>query len=77
MAKEIRIEVDDETYEQLQRLAADDHEDPDQYASRRLTADLARTRFLEGSARFLSAPGMREEFARRFGPEPGPSATAA
>ncbi|MFC9914702.1 hypothetical protein [Streptomyces sp. NPDC059862] len=77
MAKEIRIEVDDETYAELQRLAADGHEEPDQYASRRLTADLARTRFLEGSALFLSTPGMREEFARRFGPQPGPSASAA
>ncbi|MER5228072.1 MULTISPECIES: hypothetical protein [Streptomyces] len=77
MPKEIRIEVDDETYEELQRLAADGHEEPDQYASRRLTADLARTRFLEGSARFISAPGMREEFARRFGPQPGPNASAA
>ncbi|MFJ9589671.1 MULTISPECIES: hypothetical protein [Streptomyces] len=68
MAKEIRINVDDETYEELQRLAADDHEDPDQYASRRLTADLARTRFLEGAKAFVEEHG--QAFADRFGTSP-------
>ncbi|MFD9285907.1 hypothetical protein ACFWD7_53695 [Streptomyces mirabilis] len=65
MPKEIRIKVDDETYQELQRLAADDHEDPDQYASRRLTADLARTRFLEGAKAFVEEHG--QAFADRFG----------
>ncbi|MEU9211335.1 hypothetical protein AB0D27_26225 [Streptomyces sp. NPDC048415] len=49
MAKEIRITVDDETYDALQRLAADGHVEPGQYASQRLTADLAHLRFLEGT----------------------------
>ncbi|MFD3505737.1 hypothetical protein [Streptomyces sp. NPDC058678] len=73
MPKEIRIKVDDETYEQLQRLAADDHENPDQYASRRLTADLAHTRFLEGAKAFVEEHG--QAFAERFGT--GPSSHAA
>ncbi|KUN57810.1 hypothetical protein AQJ46_45640 [Streptomyces canus] len=73
MAKEIRIEVDDETFEELQRRAADDREDPDQYASRRLTADLARTRFLEGAKAFVEEHG--QAFVDRFGT--GPSSHAA
>ncbi|MFJ2399339.1 hypothetical protein ACIOTI_42355 [Streptomyces sp. NPDC087843] len=47
------------------------------YAGRVLAHQLDRARFLEGSAQFLNTPGMREEFAARFGPQPGPSATAA
>ena len=73
LAKEIRIKVDDETYEELQRRAADGHEDPDQYASRRLTDDLARTRFLEGARAFVEEHG--QAFADRFGT--GPSSHAA
>ncbi|MBC2906740.1 hypothetical protein [Streptomyces cupreus] len=65
MAKELRIQVDDETYEQLARLAADGHVEPGQYASQRLTADLARTRFLEGAKAFADQHG--QAFAERFG----------
>ncbi|MFI6341089.1 hypothetical protein [Streptomyces sp. NPDC050535] len=65
MAKEIRIRIDDETFEELRRRAADDHEDPDQYASRRLTDDLARTRFIEGAKAFVDEHGPA--FAERFG----------
>lgn len=57
--------IDDETYQELQRRAADDHEDPDQYASRRLTADLARARFLEGAKAFVEEHG--QAFTDRFG----------
>jgi hypothetical protein len=77
MAREIRIEIDDEQYEQLAREARERSEDPTVYAGRVLAHELDRARFLEGSAHFLSVPGMREEFARRFGPEPGPTASAA
>ncbi|MEU0029678.1 hypothetical protein [Streptomyces sp. NPDC006335] len=73
MAKEIRIVVDDETFQELQRRAADDREDPDQYASRRLTADLARSRFLEGAKAFAEEHG--QAFVDRFGT--GPSSHAA
>jgi hypothetical protein len=73
MAKEIRIVVDDETFQELQRRAADDREDPDQYASRRLTADLAHSRFLEGAKAFAEEHG--QAFADRFGT--GPSSHAA
>ncbi|MFE0508853.1 hypothetical protein [Streptomyces sp. NPDC058964] len=65
----IRIEIDDE---QLKREAHQRHEDPDVYAGRVLADGLNKARFLEGCAQFLSTPGMREEFARRFGPQPRP-----
>ncbi|MFC4468914.1 hypothetical protein ACFPH6_31060 [Streptomyces xiangluensis] len=77
MPREIRIEIDDEQYAQLEREAHQLHEDPDVYAGRVLAQGLNKARFLEGCAEFLAVPGMREEFARRFGPESGPSATAA
>jgi hypothetical protein len=77
MAREIRIEIDDEQYEQLKREAHQRHEDPDVYAGRVLADGLNKARFLQGCAEFLATPGMREEFASRFGPQPGPSATAA
>jgi hypothetical protein len=77
MAREIRIEIDDEQYEQLEREAHQLHEDPTVYAGRVLADGLNKARFLDGCAQFLATPGMREEFARRFGPHPGPSATAA
>jgi hypothetical protein len=77
MAREIRIEIDDEQWEQLEREAHQQHEDPGVYAGRVLAAGLNKARFLEGCAQFLATPGMREEFARRFGPQPGSNATAA
>jgi hypothetical protein len=77
MAREIRIEIDDEQFELLEREAHERHEDPTVYAGRVLAQGLNKARFLEGSALFLSSPGVREEFARRFGPVPGTSASAA
>lgn len=77
MGKELRIELDDEHYERLTRAARERHEDPTVYAERVLTQELNRGRFLEGSALFLSTPGVREEFAGRFGPKPGAAASAA
>jgi hypothetical protein len=77
MAREIRIEIDDEQYAQLEREAHERHEDPTVYAGRVLAQELNKARFLEGSALFLSTPGMREEFASRFGPQPGTAASAA
>ncbi|MEJ8640104.1 hypothetical protein [Streptomyces sp. MS2.AVA.5] len=77
MAREIRIELDDAQYEQLAREAHELHEDPTAYAGRVLARELDKARFLEGSALFLSAPGMREEFARRFGPQAESTASAA
>ncbi|WP_405863888.1 hypothetical protein [Streptomyces sp. NBC_00005] len=74
MAKEIRITVDDETFEELQRLAADGHVEPAQYASQRLTADLARVRFLEGAKAFADEHG--QAFAERFGTGPSSSHAA-
>ncbi len=47
------------------------------YAGRVLAQELNRARFLEGSALFLATPGVREEFASRFGPQPGTAASAA
>jgi hypothetical protein len=77
MAREIRIKIDDEQYALLEREAFERHEDPTVYAGRVLAQELNRARFLEGCAQALAVSGMREEFARRFGPEPGSSATAA
>jgi hypothetical protein len=77
MAKEIRVEIDDTAYEQLAREAHEQHVDPNVYAGRVLAQGLNKARFLEGSALFLSTPGMREEFARRFGPQAEPNASAA
>ncbi|MDQ1051675.1 hypothetical protein [Streptomyces sp. V4I2] len=76
MVRELRVELDEEQYEQLVRAARDRHEDPTVYARRVLDQELDKARFLEGSALFLSAPGVREEFASRFGPQPGASASA-
>ncbi|MDF3144161.1 MULTISPECIES: hypothetical protein [unclassified Streptomyces] len=69
--KEIRIEVDDETYEQLQRLAAG--AEPGQYAKQLLTADLARAQFLDAARSFAGEHGPA--FAEHFGA--GPSSHAA
>ncbi|WP_126903653.1 hypothetical protein [Streptomyces sp. WAC 01325] len=65
--REIRIEVDDETYAQLQRLAGDQVE-PGQYAKRLLTADLARAQFLETAGSFAGEHG--QAFAEHFGAGP-------
>lgn len=67
MAKEIRIVVDDEMYEQLQRMAGDDVE-PGQYAKQLLAADLARAQFLDAAAAFGQDHGPA--FAERFGTAP-------
>jgi hypothetical protein len=77
MVRELRIELDEEQYEQLVRHARERHEDPTVYAGRVLAQELDKVRFLEGSALFLSTPGVREEFASRFGPQPGADASAA
>ncbi|MGW1047282.1 hypothetical protein [Streptomyces sp. NPDC002547] len=77
MGKELRIQLDDEQYEQLEREAHERREDPTVYAGRVLARELGKARFLEGSALFLSTPGVREEFASRFGPGPGTAASAA
>ncbi|MFE7779274.1 hypothetical protein ACFU5O_36510 [Streptomyces sp. NPDC057445] len=72
MAREIRIEVDDETYEQLERLAAGGHAEPEQYAAQLLTADITRARFNEAAAGF--ADEHAAGFAARFGSGPGQAA---
>ncbi|MFI9047395.1 hypothetical protein [Streptomyces sp. NPDC053427] len=65
MAKQLVIEVDDETYEQLARLAAGGHAELQQFAAQRLTADLARLRFDEAARSFAADHGAA--FAARFG----------
>ncbi|MFI6494613.1 hypothetical protein [Streptomyces sp. NPDC050564] len=77
MVRELRTELDEEQYEQLAREARDWHEDPTVYAGRVLAQELDKARFLEGSARFLSTPGIREEFASCFGPQPGAAPSVA
>ncbi|MER7000680.1 hypothetical protein [Streptomyces sp. NPDC000410] len=72
MAREIRIEVDDETYEQLKRLAAGGHAEPEQYAAQLLTADITRARFNEAAKAF--ADEHAAGFAARFGSGQGQTA---
>ncbi|MER7001221.1 hypothetical protein [Streptomyces sp. NPDC000410] len=72
MAREIRIEVDDETYEQLERLAAGGHAEPAQYAAQLLTADITRARFNEAAKAF--ADEHAAGFAARFGTGQGQAA---
>ncbi|MET7826975.1 hypothetical protein ABZT23_20095 [Streptomyces sp. NPDC005386] len=66
--KELRITVDDELYAELARRAADDNVEPDQYASQRLTTDLAHARFLEAAKAFGEEHGPA--FAEAFGTGP-------
>lgn len=77
MAREIRIEISDEAYEQLQRAAAEKRLPAEAYAGQVLDADLTRVRFAEGARAFI---GMHAEgFAARFGgpADVGAGATAA
>ncbi|MFD8386177.1 hypothetical protein ACFV2X_48055 [Streptomyces sp. NPDC059679] len=75
MARELRIEIDDDAYEQLQRLAADNQVAAERYAEQLLTADLARARFSEGAVRFIA--DHAEGFAARFGGRPDNGHNAA
>jgi hypothetical protein len=72
---EIRTKVDDEQYALLERDALERHEDPTLHAGRVLAQKLNRAKFFEGCAEALAVSGMREEIARRLGPDPGSSAT--
>ncbi|MCQ4212587.1 hypothetical protein [Streptomyces longispororuber] len=72
MAREIRIQISDEAYEQLERAAAQKHVQAEVYAGQVLDADLAKARFLEGSALFIAEHAAG--FAERFG---GPSAASS
>ncbi|MGW6817446.1 hypothetical protein [Streptomyces sp. NPDC055005] len=75
MAREIRIEISDEAYEQLQRAAAEKRVPAEAYAWQVLNADLTRVRFADGARAFI---GMHAEgFASRFGGPTGADATAA
>ncbi|CAM5272283.1 hypothetical protein GCM10010329_79190 [Streptomyces spiroverticillatus] len=66
MAREIRIEISDEAYEQLERAAARKRVPAEAYAGQVLDADLARERFHEGARLFLAehAEGLAERFGR-------------
>ncbi|MGW9436392.1 hypothetical protein [Streptomyces sp. NPDC055607] len=65
MAREIRIEISDEAYEALQRVAAEKHVPAEHYAGSVLDADLTRARFVEGARSFVDRHGRA--FAERFG----------
>ncbi|MFH9725388.1 hypothetical protein ACH4M4_20830 [Streptomyces sp. NPDC017254] len=75
MAREIRIEISDEAYEALERVAAEKHVPAEDYAGRVLDADLTRTLFLEGARSFVAEHG--QAFAERFGRPTKHSADAA
>ncbi|MFJ4340176.1 hypothetical protein [Streptomyces sp. NPDC088915] len=65
MAREIRIEISDEAYEALERVAAEKHVPAEHYAGSVLDADLTRARFVEGARSFIDQHG--QAFAKRFG----------
>ncbi|MFF5125900.1 hypothetical protein ACFY41_03010 [Streptomyces syringium] len=69
MAREIRIEISDEAYEQPQRAAAEKHVAAEAYAGQVLDADLTRFRFVEGARSFIGqhAEGFAELFGGRAG----------
>ncbi|MER6253634.1 hypothetical protein ABT224_19990 [Streptomyces sp. NPDC001584] len=71
MAREIRIEISDEAYEQLKRAAAEKRVPAEAYAGQVLDADLARARFREGARLFVAEHAAG--FAERFG---GPVSSA-
>ncbi|GGV57883.1 hypothetical protein [Streptomyces spectabilis] len=73
MAHEITIQVDDETYGELARQAADGQLEPDAYAAQLLTADVRRARFMEAATSFADEHGAA--FAEEFGT--GTARTAA
>lgn len=75
MSREIRIQISDELYAQLQHAAAEQRLPPEAYAGRVLNADLTRTRFYEGGRAFISEHA--DGFAERFGGPAGSSADAA
>ncbi|MFC8125967.1 hypothetical protein [Streptomyces sp. NPDC057302] len=65
MAKEIRLQMDEETYAELVRQAAGGQVEPDRYAAQLLTADLARPRFTAAAKAFADEHGSA--FAEEFG----------
>jgi predicted transcriptional regulator len=75
MSREIRIEISDELYEQLQQAAAERRLPPEAYAGQVLNADLTRTRFREGARAFVAEHA--DGFAERFGGPARSSADAA
>jgi uncharacterized membrane protein len=73
VARELRIEISDEAYAQLQRAAAAKNLSVEAYATQALDAELTRARFLAGARSFIDqhAAGLAERFG---GPAPSPSA---
>ncbi|MFK0143276.1 hypothetical protein [Streptomyces murinus] len=72
MSREIRIQISDELYEQLQQAAAERRLPPEAYVGRVLNADLTRTGFREGARAFIAEHA--EGFSGRFR---GPARTSA
>ncbi|UNZ22315.1 hypothetical protein [Streptomyces sp. 891-h] len=68
MSREIRLTVDDETYEALQRRATTEHVPAEQYAAQVLRTDLTHARFIEGASAFIAEHA--EGFEERFGSRP-------
>ncbi|MEV0282366.1 hypothetical protein AB0I22_39245 [Streptomyces sp. NPDC050610] len=65
MAQEIRVVLSDEAYEQLRRSAQQQPLDAAAYASRVLTMEFVRQRFLGAAQRYVEEFGPA--FAERFG----------
>ncbi|MGR3935236.1 hypothetical protein [Streptomyces sp. BRA346] len=66
--RELRINVTEDVYDQIQILAARIQVPAEEYAARMLADDVAHARFLEGAENFIAEHGIA--FAERFGPRP-------
>ncbi|MEU3512777.1 hypothetical protein ABZ733_33930 [Streptomyces longwoodensis] len=75
MAREIRITISGELYEQLEQRVAKRHLPPEAYAGQVLDADLTQARFRQGARAFIGEHA--ERFAKRFGGPAQSSADAA
>ncbi|MFE2639463.1 hypothetical protein ACFXKF_32670 [Streptomyces scopuliridis] len=74
MAKEIQVELSDETAAAVQRAAEAEHVDPATYIGTMIEANVHRGLFLSGAQACIEEHA--EGFARRFGPAPAASQAA-
>lgn len=72
---ELRIQLSEEHYGEVQRAAADEHVDPAVYVSRMVAGDLERSRFTAGAGAFIAEHAAG--FADHFGSGASAGRTAA
>jgi hypothetical protein len=74
MAKEIQVELSDETAAAVQRAAEAEHVDPSTYVGSLIEANVSRVVFLDGAQACIDEHA--DGFARRFGPAPAANQAA-